>query len=214
LSNHIKQFQPKEGEIYFEINGKKCINLIAIRNLTKLDNHLSTSNLIKESNGEPLKKRSRSGGWSYVYAQPLLAADKSFMKEHLESELEEAVSASLKDDYEMLMIRLSEAQKIPEKVQTISYGFKRNPDVIAAVLKRSKGRCELCGVYAPFYKISDGSPYLEVHHWKTLAEGGEDTIENAASLCPNCHKRAHFGKEREFIKSHRALPAEAKNSRG
>jgi 5-methylcytosine-specific restriction protein A len=26
-----------------------------------------------------------------------------------------------------------------------------------------------------------------------LAEGGEDTVENALALCPNCHRRLHFG---------------------
>lgn len=201
LNDHITQFQPKEGEIYLEVNGKKCVNLISIRNLIKLTNHLSTSNLIKESDGEPLKKRSRSGGWSYVFAQPLLTVEKSFIKDQLDSELEKDISASLRDSDELLKKRLSEARKIPEKVQAISYGFRRNPDVIAAVLKRSKGKCELCGFVAPFYKASNGSPYLEVHHWKTLAEGGEDTIENAGALCPNCHKRAHFGQEQEYIKS-------------
>jgi 5-methylcytosine-specific restriction protein A len=26
-----------------------------------------------------------------------------------------------------------------------------------------------------------------------LSTGGEDTLENAIALCPNCHRRAHFG---------------------
>jgi len=33
-----------------------------------------------------------------------------------------------------------------------------------------------------------------------LAEGGKDTVENAAALCPNCHKEAHFGENKECIK--------------
>lgn len=214
LNEHIKLFQPKEGEIYFEVRGKKCVNLISIKNLIKLSNQLSTSNLIKESNGEPLKQRSRSGGWSYVSALPLLSVEKSFVKDRLDEELAKDVSISLKDNEEMLKKRLVKAPKIPEKVQTISYDFRRNSDVIAVVLKRANGKCELCGYDAPFYKVSNGSPYLEVHHWKTLSEGGEDTVENAGALCPNCHKQAHFGQEREFIKSNKALPADAKKPRG
>ncbi len=61
LDEHIRQFQPKEGEIYSEAKGKKCVNLISIKNLRRLTNQLSTSNLIKESNDEPLKPRTRSG---------------------------------------------------------------------------------------------------------------------------------------------------------
>jgi len=54
--------------------------------------------------------------------------------------------------------------------------------------------------------MSTGMPYLEVHHWTPLAEGGLDTIENAAALCPNCHKQAHFGEHKEFIRMKHALP--------
>ncbi|MGB4922720.1 MAG: HNH endonuclease signature motif containing protein, partial [Candidatus Nitrotoga sp.] len=43
-------------------------------------------------------------------------------------------------------------------------------------------------------------PYLEVHHKMQLAKGGEDTVENALGLCPNCHRYSHFGLEPdEFV---------------
>lgn len=71
--------------------------------------------------------------------------------------------------------------------------YDRNPHVVAAVLKRAAGTCEDCGDVAPFRRKSDGSPYLEVHHRVQLAAGGDDTIENALAICPNCHRKAHFG---------------------
>lgn len=71
--------------------------------------------------------------------------------------------------------------------------YQRNPDVIAEVLIRSKGICEKCGKDAPFKRASDGTPYLEVHHIKRLADGGKDTVENAIAVCPNCHREFHFG---------------------
>ncbi|MBC8673865.1 HNH endonuclease [Aeromonas hydrophila] len=46
---------------------------------------------------------------------------------------------------------------------------------------------------APFNRVSDGTPYLEVHHIQPLANGGEDTIQNTMALCPNCHRKRHFG---------------------
>jgi len=46
---------------------------------------------------------------------------------------------------------------------------------------------------APFLRKKDQSPYLEVHHMIQLADGGEDTTENAVALCPNCHRQLHFG---------------------
>ncbi|MEN6336977.1 MAG: HNH endonuclease signature motif containing protein [Phycisphaerales bacterium] len=57
---------------------------------------------------------------------------------------------------------------------------------------RANGVCEACGCRAPFIRISDGTPYLEIHHILPLADGGDDTIENATALCPNCHRRAHY----------------------
>ena len=210
----MKLFQPKEREIYFEVNGKECVNLISIINLKKITNPLSTSNLIKEINVEPLQPRTKSGGWSYVYALPLQSIYETVVKKRLDEELEKSVSKSLNDDDELIKKRLANAPKIPEKVQTISYDFRRNPDVIAVVLKRADGKCELCGSDAPFLKASNGTPYLEIHHWITLSEGGEDTVKNAGALCPNCHKHAHFGQNRDYIKSNKSLAANAKKLHG
>jgi hypothetical protein len=46
LNDHIKKYQPNEGEIYFQVNGKSCVNLISITNLKKITNQLSVGNLI------------------------------------------------------------------------------------------------------------------------------------------------------------------------
>ncbi len=89
--------------------------------------------------------------------------------------------------------RLAEASSFPERIEVYTTAFLRNAHVIVEVLKRANGICELCKQKAPFLKRRDGTPYLEVHHWKRLSDGGEDTIENAAALCPNCHREAHYG---------------------
>lgn len=68
----------------------------------------------------------------------------------------------------------------------------RNPRVQAWTLQQAKGRCELCRKPAPF-KRPDGRAFLEVHHVKRLAEGGEDVPDNTVALCPNCHRMAHYG---------------------
>ena len=81
------------------------------------------------------------------------------------------------------------AGKQPQTVYTLSKNYRRNADVIAEVLYRAYGICENRGNFAPFNKRSNGTPYLEVHHIKQLAHGGEDTIENAKALCPNCHRK-------------------------
>jgi hypothetical protein len=88
--------------------------------------------------------------------------------------------------------RIAASKKIPQQVQTTTTTFLRNPYVAAEVLHRAAGICEGCKRPAPFKRASDGTPYLEVHHIKRLADGGEDTVENAIAVCPNCHRFAHY----------------------
>jgi 5-methylcytosine-specific restriction protein A len=70
--------------------------------------------------------------------------------------------------------------------------YDRNPHVVRAVLRRADGVCEDCRRPAPFLRAC-GKPYLEVYHKIRLADGGEDTVDNALAICPNCHRRAHYG---------------------
>lgn len=205
LNDEITKHQKKEERIYLELdNGKKCANLISIRNLKKLNDKIKLSNLILISSGKPHKTRTTSGGYSYVYDFPILL-EKGVEKAKVDKEFEENVEKSFKDNEETRLNRLEKASKKPEKIRTYSTIYKRNPDVVAQVLHNAHGICQLCHQKAPFIKASDGNPYLEVHHWISLSDGGEDSIENAAALCPNCHKRAHFGKDKDNIWKFREL---------
>ncbi len=111
----------------------------------------------------------------------------------LEAKFEEAVRRSLSDTSEKRQARLKAAPRMPARTPVVSFPFERNPDVVAEVLHRAKGRCEGCKKAAPFLRRRDNSPYLEVHHLVQLAKDGEDSVENAAALCPNCHRRLHYG---------------------
>jgi 5-methylcytosine-specific restriction protein A len=84
----------------------------------------------------------------------------------------------------------------PQRVNNSSSSFVRDPLVKAWVLQNANGICEGCGQPAPF-SLGDGSPFLEVHHVRPLADGGNDQISNAVALCPNCHRRCHLSSDRE-----------------
>lgn len=194
LNEHIKHYQPGETEIYLTLNGKTCVNLISIISLEQLTYSFVVSNLIKLSDNKPYKKRTQAGNWSEVYMVPeWLGTQEPMLEEQLNDSLAEEIKKSQKLPREERQRRLEQAPKIPEKVQVISVAYRRNPDVVAEVLARAKGKCEECRMDAPFLRASDGTPYLEVHHRKPLAEDGEDTVDNAIALCPNCHRKAHYG---------------------
>ncbi len=78
--------------------------------------------------------------------------------------------------------------------------YLRSSQVKSYALLRADGNCEYCGKEAPFVS-SSGDPFLEVHHIHRLADQGPDRPENVAALCPNCHRLAHFGLEREKVKT-------------
>ena len=196
LNQHIKKYQPNENDIYFKKdNGEPCVNLVAIRRLERLTSPIHVSSLVKLSNGEPLKVRTRAGSWSYVRPIPswVGALEQTAIESEIKAELNEAVKRSSSLSSSARAARLQNAPKLPEVIQIISKGYRRNPDVVAEVLKRASGNCEECENEAPFIKASDGSPYLEVHHVQMLSARGEDTVENAIAVCPNCHKRLHYG---------------------
>lgn len=199
LNKAIQEWQPSEKEIYFVENksGKKSVNLIKIQNLQRLDNLLSTQVLVKKSDGTPLKRRTRAGGWSEVEEVKELPITMSQTEEQFEKNLREEIEKSKQSSDSERAERLELANKFPDKFQLISVGYRRNPDVIVETLLRANGKCERCNRDAPFIRKSDGTPYLEVHHRISLNDGGEDSVENAVALCPNCHREVHFGLESE-----------------
>ena len=138
------------------------------------------------SGGEPTNKKLRALGFPILPKKELLLAER-------QRNLQGDVKQSLADGPQKRRERLKRAAKAPEAVVSTVALFRRNPDVVAEVLERADGRCEECGKPAPFIKKSDGKPYLEVHHKKQLAHGGDDTVENAIAVCPNCHRKLHFG---------------------
>ena len=156
----------------------------------KIEDYCPESSNFDESKREPKFRRvsagvyeligaAGAGGLIDVEVQRLIFSNK--------------VNASLADLPSARKSRLLSAGKIPKKIKAFSEIFDRNPDVVAEVLLRANGLCEHCKKPAPFMRKKDGSPYLEVHHKIKLADGGEDTVENAMGICPNCHRQLHFG---------------------
>jgi len=111
----------------------------------------------------------------------------------LENDLAARVATALASSRTDRLARLETAPKKPPRVVVQATAFIRNADVIVEVLERARGHCEDCQQPAPFIGKAKNEPYLEVHHKVRLADGGEDTVQNAIALCPNCHREMHFG---------------------
>ena len=83
----------------------------------------------------------------------------------------------------------------PKRTRQIN-DFVRDPYIVAAALARAQDQCEMPNCKSQLFQRDDDRSYLEVHHILPLGEGGDDTLINAAALCPSCHRELHFGKLR------------------
>ncbi|MBS1616410.1 MAG: HNH endonuclease [Bacteroidetes bacterium] len=149
----------------------------------------------------PLMRRAHSkGAVEYVF---------SAFNENSEQDLPELTDVLVAEAEQLdKALRLSRQQRLdelkridpkPKQVIVQQTVFLRNQLVVAEVLYRANGHCEQCQQPAPFLRDSDNTPYLEVHHKTRLADGGDDTVENAIALCPNCHRQVHHGQKRHTI---------------
>ena len=88
----------------------------------------------------------------------------------------------------------------PEKRRAgvAGFVFARDLEVVSWALQRARGFCELCANPGPF-PTSAGGRFLEVHHVTPLYQGGPDTVDNVAAVCPNCHRACHLSPEKEQL---------------
>lgn len=100
----------------------------------------------------------------------------------------------------------------PPKRTRVINDFVRDPYIVAAALARATDRCEMPRCSSQLFDREDDRPYLEVHHILPLGEGGDDTLDNAAALCPSCHRELHYGKFR--LQKRQILRSEISNKEG
>lgn len=113
-----------------------------------------------------------------------------------EAYIEEYIEELPSDELRELAIKYSgKAAKKEVKTSTV---YVRKKIIANYVKDRAKGVCQLCGQPAPFIDRK-GKPYLESHHIVWLSNDGDDAIENAVALCPNCHKKMHVLNDAEDV---------------
>lgn len=119
--------------------------------------------------------------------------------EQIGSELQIAEAVAKRADFDTrtaLIAKAKQAAGRPAKRVVSRSDFARSAAVVMGTLARAGGRCEMPECRVESIQRDDDSTYLEVHHITPLAENGDDTLLNAAALCPKCHRELHFGKRR------------------
>lgn len=92
--------------------------------------------------------------------------------------------------------------QVPDRAIVTGYSFKRDSKVRNYVIQMADGKCEYC--QSETFAVKGGSNFLEAHHIISLANQGNDSVDNVIALCPNHHREAHYGingaaLEKEFV---------------
>ena len=78
-------------------------------------------------------------------------------------------------------------------LEAVTTAYDRSSSVRLSVLNRASGVCECCREQG--FRTASGAIYLETHHVFPLSTGGPDVEWNMVAICPNDHRRAHYGSE-------------------
>jgi len=100
------------------------------------------------------------------------------------------------DDLQLLRTRALHLSTTTPAIRVSEVSVRERKNIIKLyALARSGGFCDACEEPAPFIRKNNGEPYLEVHHIIELSEGGSDSPQNVAAVCPNCHARVTYGED-------------------
>lgn len=150
-----------------------------------------------------VEREDLNGNIREVYLFPLQLINKNdfITKEMLDQENTET-EKEVESFTEKEVAKFAEEQISPISARKVVTSVVQRNHYVAKYAKlRADGRCELCGQEAPF-KVH-GEPYLEIDHIKPMRDGGTDTIDNVAAVCPNCNRRIgmlHSKEDVELLK--------------
>jgi 5-methylcytosine-specific restriction protein A len=148
-------------------------------------------------------------GWEYRRGPDTAGQDRQVIVFHLLPEIEDGPTEStevipsgeIATPLEELLRRALAAVRPPAERppgESRRLYRERSSDVRVYVLARADGVCEACRRKAPFLR-PDGTPYLEPHHIRRVADGGPDHPRWVGAVCPNCHKEVHHGQNGEAL---------------
>lgn len=110
------------------------------------------------------------------------------------------------DEYQIIIeniirndeISYKKKKRIEEKKQRILKQYLRDPQVAAYSKQQANYKCESDPLHETFISEISKQQYVEAHHlipmkYQNMFEQSLDIPENIVALCPNCHRKIHYG---------------------
>lgn len=116
-----------------------------------------------------------------------------FVLERVDDEMQSEIEVTDQSPADLLR-QLAQQQTGNQSTERVRSRPLRSDAVKQFALSVADGVCQGCGEPAPFVDADD-EPFMEVHHLTRRSDGGPDRPSNVIALCPNCHRRVHYGKD-------------------
>lgn len=87
-----------------------------------------------------------------------------------------------------------------ERQRQVYFVYKRNQRLIRVLKAEYNGACQICGTTNRI-ETDSGRFYTEGHHLIPLGDRGYDNLDNVVILCPLGHRKLHYSRDREMLKT-------------
>lgn len=80
--------------------------------------------------------------------------------------------------------------------------WPRDPKKAKQAIKQAEFKCEIDDTHETFVSEASRKNYMEAHHLIPLRmqhdfENSLDVVGNIVSICPNCHRLIHYGRDKD-----------------
>jgi len=144
--------------------------------------------------------------------------NESFILSEDEQE-EDMYQANIDSDFSK--VKIAEEEK-PEnrkktKMESGREVWPRDPKKAKQAIKQAEFKCEIDDTHETFVSEASRKNYMEAHHLIPLRmqhdfENSLDVVGNIVSICPNCHRLIHYGRDKDKKKVLELLFEQRKDS--
>ncbi len=115
-------------------------------------------------------------------------------------------------DSDFSKVKIAEEEKSENRKKTkMESGrevWPRDPKKAKQAIKQAEFKCEIDDTHETFVSGASRKNYMEAHHLIPLRmqhdfENSLDVVGNIVSICPNCHRLIHYGRDKDKKKSFR-----------
>lgn len=124
-------------------------------------------------------------------------------------------------DSDFSKVKIAEEEKSENRKKTkMESGrevWPRDPKKAKQAIKQAEFKCEIDDTHETFVSEASRKNYMEAHHLIPLRmqhdfENSLDVVGNIVSICPNCHRLIHYGRDKDKKKVLELLFEQRKDS--